>query len=358
MKNIRDWGASVVCLMVGLTWGAAAAAGGVMINEIFYHAPGELEELQYVELYNPSDATVEVGGWSFAKGIDFRFPAGARIAPHGFAVVCRNAEVFSRFYEVPVAGVFTKTLKHRGERIELRDREGTVVDSLKFSNQEPWPLGPGGFSASLERISPSGPSDLPQNWASSALSTDSNLPGGSPGRTNTCHSVVLPPVIRGVHIHPAHPHPDESVTVSADVDDGTALSEVWVRYRLVGAGSEGEETGLRMAPAGGGSFSATIPPQPADHILRVRVRAVGADGTERWFPGANEPRPAISAYVHTNLPVASIPQGFIIHTRQADLERSQQTRAPGWCGALVRPGWREQRRPNPRSGGACAQGRR
>ena len=55
------------------------ARAQVVINEIFYHAPDDLEDLQYLELHNTGDQPVDLSGWSFTKGVKHRFPDGARI---------------------------------------------------------------------------------------------------------------------------------------------------------------------------------------------------------------------------------------------------------------------------------------
>lgn len=45
------------------------ATAGIVINEIFCHAPNDLGDSDYLELYNPEDRPVELGGWKFTKGI-------------------------------------------------------------------------------------------------------------------------------------------------------------------------------------------------------------------------------------------------------------------------------------------------
>jgi hypothetical protein len=59
----------------------------IVINEIFYHAPGTSQE-QWVELYNKGSAAVDVSLWRFSDGIDYQFPAATPPIPAGgFAVV-------------------------------------------------------------------------------------------------------------------------------------------------------------------------------------------------------------------------------------------------------------------------------
>src|SRR5689334_9912124 len=90
----------LMCLLAG------TATGRVVINEIFYNAPEDVEDLEYIELHNSGNDAVDLGGWAFTKGIKFKFPQGTRIDAKGFLVLCRNPERFKQYYDVPVAGSF------------------------------------------------------------------------------------------------------------------------------------------------------------------------------------------------------------------------------------------------------------
>jgi hypothetical protein len=111
----------------------------VVINEIFYHAPDDLPDLQWVELYNNSDQAVNLSGWRLRKGIKFDFAPGSTIAPHGFTVICKDKKLFQEFYPVTVAGEFGRSFKRSGERLELRKPDGKLIDSVEFGNRSPWP---------------------------------------------------------------------------------------------------------------------------------------------------------------------------------------------------------------------------
>ncbi len=75
----------------------ATASARVVINEIFYHAPNDIEDLEYVELYNSDTQPVDLSGWAFSKGIKLRFPPGTRIGAKGFLVFCRSSDRFKEF---------------------------------------------------------------------------------------------------------------------------------------------------------------------------------------------------------------------------------------------------------------------
>ena len=65
----------------------STASSEVMINEIFYNSPNDLETLEFVELHNSSDEAVDLSGWSFDKGIKFKFSDGSTIRGRGYLVL-------------------------------------------------------------------------------------------------------------------------------------------------------------------------------------------------------------------------------------------------------------------------------
>ena len=58
----------------------------MIINEIFYHAPDDLEDLQWIELYNDGDGAVDLTGWMLDGGSIFVFDA-TKIATQDYVVV-------------------------------------------------------------------------------------------------------------------------------------------------------------------------------------------------------------------------------------------------------------------------------
>ncbi|MBI2928892.1 MAG: CotH kinase family protein [Verrucomicrobia bacterium] len=317
-------------LFAGLLAASAIAHAKVVINEILYHAPNELEDLEFIELHNASEEPADLSGWSFTKGIKFKFTDGTRVAPRGFLVVCRERARFQQFYPADVAGTFDQPLSNNGERIELSDAKGAVVDSVKYKDRPPWPLGPDGYGASLERICPSEPGELPENWAGSPLPADAAKPGGTPGKPNASYSANLPPIVTAAKFSPANPAPEQAVTVEVEVRDADGLKEVSLRYRLAGAGFEQDESSVPMVQSAGHRFTATIPGQKANQILRFRIQAVDHQGAQRHFPSENEPRPALSCFVHDQLEPGKIPLGLVLNVGEPEFKAAQKRRqSPG-----------------------------
>lgn len=310
----------------------------VVLNEILYHAPDELDDLQYVELHNAGSEPVDLGGWSFTQGIQFQFPTGTRIGPGGFLVVCRNAKRFSEFYPpVPVAGEFQSQIRRKGERLELADASGKPVDSVKFSDRAPWPTGADGHSGSLERICPTARGDDPANWISSPLTETREKPGGTPGRPNAGFSASVPPVLLGVTFTPELPAPGQSIPVEATLRPDDAVKSVDLLYRLAGPGFEKPEERISMKLASPGHFQAVIPGQNAGALIRFRVQATGPGGDVRNFPAETEPRPALSAFVPGQIEPAKIPFAWIVQTTERELKASESRAEMPPLGAFGQP---------------------
>ncbi|OLD67239.1 MAG: hypothetical protein AUI33_10400, partial [Ignavibacteria bacterium 13_1_40CM_2_61_4] len=303
---------------------SAPLSSAVVINEVFYHAPNDVAELQYVEIFNSSDQPVDLGGWKFTKGIHFEFPPGSKIEAKGFWVICRNLDRFKEAYGFSANGSFERSLGKTGEEIELVNASREKVDSLHYDDEPPWPVGPDGHSSSLERISPSAESSLPQNWAASPPSEDGIKPAGTPGKQNASFSPSLPPVISEVKFAPANPAPGEPVSVEADVRDADGVREVNLLYRIASSGSEKEESSVPMSKVSDHRFKGIIPGQTSSCIIRFRIQARDEKEAQRFYPGPNEPRPAFSSFVHEELLPGKIPFGLVINIGEAELKAAEE----------------------------------
>lgn len=302
-------------VLLGLVALSAPARAEVVINEILYNAPDELDDLQFVELHNAGAAAADLGGWKLGRGARYEFPPGTTIPPDGFLVLCRDPKLFRKHYGSDAAGRFEGRLDDEGT-VELLDSAGRRVDRVKYRNRPPWPAAPDGYGPSLERVCPAAGTG-PENWAPSPLPAGPPRPGGTPGKRNANHAPHPPPVISKVRATPTHPAPGQGLKVEADVRSGRGLRGVTLHYRVAGPGYEKQEVPVAMTRGAGDRFTAAVAGQKAGQIVRFRIKAADADGGERWFPSANELRPALSAYVHDPFRVGKVPFGLILNVGEA-----------------------------------------
>jgi hypothetical protein len=335
-----------------------AAHGEVVINEIFYHAPDDLEKLEYIELLNTGKESVDISGWSLAKAVKFTFKQGTTIAGGEFIVVAKDAELLDEFYKVAALGEYKKSLSNSGDEVQLLDRDGKIVESVRYTDSAPWPESADAGSASLERICPTAPGDDPSNWAPSLLSSDyDKLPSGTPGKANSVVADALPPAIESVTWSPAQPKPGAKLTVTVQPARRADITKAALYYRIVAPGAIGEEQTVALVGAGKGKFTAQIATgKESNRLLRFRVVAEGENGGVAYVPAKNEFRPAYTVFVNDAVEADKIPVVQFFHAEKSAFEagekyRDEQARPPtlgGFFGGFgPPPGGRPENRPAP-----------
>ncbi len=177
-----------------------AAASNVVVSELMYHpspvTPGEVtqgftseDDFQYVELRNVGTQHVDLRGAYFANGIDFTFPStttgGTQLAPGGHVLLVKDTAAFQSRHgtglNALIAGEFGGTLARGGERLLLKQPDGTVILDFTYGDSAPWPSDAdgGGFSLVLAQFGNT-PADhnSPLSWRTS------EQPNGNPGTSD------------------------------------------------------------------------------------------------------------------------------------------------------------------------------
>lgn len=157
----------------------APAPQDVVISELWYAPPATGAE--FVELYNRSDVTVDLGALQLADANRAFVPVSpplTPLAPGEYAVVVDDAAVFASLF--PGRDVFSAepwaALNNGGDTVFLRHAPSSaLIDSVPYA-----PAWGGSDGRSLERIDPRGPSAHPSNFAASTAPA-----GATPGAQNS-----------------------------------------------------------------------------------------------------------------------------------------------------------------------------
>jgi hypothetical protein len=320
------------CILAALL-AAPTLRSGVVINEIFYNAPDDIDDLQWIELHNDGDDAVDLGGWTLDGGSVFVFPPDTRLAAQEHLVAALDPARFASVHGSQAIGPLKRPLKRGGERIVLADAAGRRIDAARYEDEDPWPVSADGCTASIERICPSFSGEAPENWVGSPLSAVEAKSGGTPGRRNAGHAAVLPPVIRSTSEAPDDLAPGETLRVEADVV-GEGLRQVSLLYRVVAEGAAGEEVAIPMVRSGATvRYHAEIPGQKSGLLVRYRIQAMTQGGARRSLPAEHDLRPTFSTYVHDKWTTAKIPFGLILRggadRRQTEPPRAESRRRFG-----------------------------
>jgi hypothetical protein len=170
----------------------------IVISEIMYHpadaTPAEEalgfsdESFEFVEITNIGNATIDLSGLRFTKGVDFDFLEGALtdIAPGARVLVVNNQAAFESRNGAghPIAGEWEigDRLSNSGEQLKLSYGAGIPIRDFVYFDESPWSSAPDGNGFSLTLIDPNSNPDHgdPANWRPSVSQ------GGSPGDEDAC----------------------------------------------------------------------------------------------------------------------------------------------------------------------------
>lgn len=280
-------------LLLALAFAAGeAAANGIVINEIMYHASGT-STLEFVELVNATGSAVSVQGWTLLDDNDGH--AGCTLAgtleAGGFLVVASNATLFSLAYPgvSPVnpngfnAGADGWSLGNSGDAVRLFDASGVLRDAVVYSDGGEWPGSADGDGPSLELLNPGLDNSKASSWDPSLTA------GGTPGRVNSVHTSDAAPICRDGRRLTEWPDAFDPVTVEVFAFDAEGPATVRL---MVDTGAGYSEISMNDAGAGGDRvagdslFTGVIPVYPAGTLVRYYAVATDQAGQSNLWPGS------------------------------------------------------------------------
>jgi len=151
----------------------------VVFNEVHYHPPTNEAAMEWIELHNQMAVDIDVSAWFIEDGVEFTFAEGTIIPGGGYLVIAGDvASLQNATGATNVVGPFTGRLNNGGEQLQLRDRNGRLMDELVYGTRGKWPVAADGSGATLAKRDPNATSRSPENWTSSIAV------GGTPGARN------------------------------------------------------------------------------------------------------------------------------------------------------------------------------
>ncbi|MDR9417217.1 MAG: CotH kinase family protein, partial [Gracilimonas sp.] len=161
----------------------ATISADIVINEIMYNAEENNDPADWIELYNTSNAEINLSGWVVKDEDDshsFMMPDNTVIAAQGYLVVSENTAMFGDIYsgEYPLIGNTGFGLSGGGDQVRLYNHLGVLVDSVEYDDDEPWAKPADGEGYTLQLTDPALDNTLASSWEAS------ESVGGSPGSEN------------------------------------------------------------------------------------------------------------------------------------------------------------------------------
>jgi DNA/RNA endonuclease YhcR with UshA esterase domain len=134
----------------------------VSINEIAWMGTIASANDEWMELYNSTDALIDLSGWTLAA-IDGAptIDLTGQIAAKSYFLLERTSD--ETIKDVAADQIYVGSLSNSGEELELKDASGNIIDSVDCTAN--WYAGDNISKASMERINFSA-TDPKDNWAS------------------------------------------------------------------------------------------------------------------------------------------------------------------------------------------------
>jgi hypothetical protein len=287
---------------------AGQSTAGIVINEINSDPIDSKSRFtEFVELFNPLDTDVNVGGWQITGGISYLIPSGTIIPACGHLVIAENPSHLTTYLGYTSAlGPWTGGLKNSGDDIVLRRPDLSVVDRVTYELGFPWPTVGDDPGDSMQRINERLDSNLGASWRS-ALPT--------PGARNSITSAVAPPAIRQIAHTPNAPTSGQSVVVRAKITDPDGIAAAWLEYQIVEPGNFIRLTDsawttnwitVPMTDDGTRSdtFTVTIPGSVQQHrrLIRYRIRTWDGALNQIRVPYADDDCPNFAYFCYDGVP--------------------------------------------------------
>ncbi len=130
----------------------------VVFSEIFYDTPGTDSVEEWIELYNNSPVSVDIGGWKITdnngSGSTFTIPAGETLAPGDYFTIALDSTGFNALYgyDADIYGTFP-ALNNTGDALILEDSHGNVMDAVAWEGGSTAGVPVGWGSASAPSVS-------------------------------------------------------------------------------------------------------------------------------------------------------------------------------------------------------------
>jgi len=145
----------------------------LVISQINYH-PKSLdgiasEKLEFIEITNTADQSVNLTGVYLRElGIGYQFPVNASIGPKQKIYLAGDSIVFIQQFGVAPIGQFSRNLSNHSEKLILADAFGNAIDSVVYSDLNPWPTEADGNGSFLQLKDLSLDNSLASSWTTSS----------------------------------------------------------------------------------------------------------------------------------------------------------------------------------------------
>lgn len=217
----------------------------VVINEICWAGSSSNATHEWIELFNTTDATIDLDGWEIASSDGApSIRLTGTLSPHtsddstsGYYLLERGSD--ESVSSIAADQIYQGALTNQGEILKLTDAAGRIIDTANavFSEEagRAWPAGSDSHGnppyASMERLDFKS-ADAPDNWAScisSLYEDDGQTLCATPKGENSVYNI---PPSGELSLTPLIPSPGQSTSFSAEGSDDANDSIAYIVWQF------------------------------------------------------------------------------------------------------------------------------
>lgn len=179
-----------------------AASAQLVISEISYNPPESgADSLEYIELYNSTNATIDLAGYIIEDNNPDTILAGS-VPAGGYAILAINPAAIQTVLGVSSIAIERIATNNGGERIAISSPSGVLIDEVTYDDEGDWPTfedGTDGAGATIELCDLNADNDDGNNWGVSTNSLGVQVGGidflGTPNAANSATCEFVPDYI-------------------------------------------------------------------------------------------------------------------------------------------------------------------
>lgn len=157
----------------------------VVINEINYKSSDDFDAKDWIELYNTTNSEIDISRWTLTDDLNekpYIIPSNTRIEAKGYLVIASNISKFKKLHPdvKNVIGNFEFGLGITDD-VLLYDHKMTLIDSVSYDCESPWPSEAKGLGYTLSLTDPYQNNENAYQWEATDLH-------GTPGKQNGNYS--------------------------------------------------------------------------------------------------------------------------------------------------------------------------
>ncbi len=162
----------------------------LVITEIMYNDSGDPDSIEFVEIYNASEETIDLSNYRLtSKTINYSVD-NYELYPNKYITLAKYPEKIKALFGVKTLGWGAGGLSNGGDTVRISDSNNTVIDIVVYDDDGDWPDKADGRGYSLSLCDPNSDNNIAANWQASLVPSGKKYLDkeiyANPGSQNYC----------------------------------------------------------------------------------------------------------------------------------------------------------------------------